>query len=183
MVADFGPNVVGGCCGSTPDHIRAIVAALKDVPPHAPPPAPRTPRVASAMRAVDLAQEPRPTIVGERVNTQGSRKIKEMILADDYDGALAVAREQVEFGAHVLDVCVALTERVDEAEQISTLTKKLAMGVEAPLMIDSTEADAVEAALAHYPGRAIVNSGVSVNSISARPAAVVASSRAVGTSG
>ena len=80
------------------------------------------------------------------------------MLFRSYDGALAVAREQVEFGAHVLDVCVALTERTDEAEQIATLTKKLAMGVEAPLMIDSTEADAVEAALAHYPGRAIVNS-------------------------
>ncbi len=158
MVADFGPSVVGGCCGSTPDHIRAIVAALKDVTPHAHPTVPRTPRVASAMRTVDLGQQPRPTIVGERVNTQGSRKIKEMILADDYDGALAVAREQVEFGAHVLDVCVALTERADEPEQIAILTKKLAMGVEAPLMIDSTEAEAVEAALAAYPGRAIVNS-------------------------
>jgi 5-methyltetrahydrofolate--homocysteine methyltransferase len=158
MVRDFGPNVVGGCCGSTPDHIRAIVAALKDVTPHKHPATDRTPRVASAMRTVDLGQEPRPTIVGERVNTQGSRKIKEMILADDYDGALAVAREQVEFGAHVLDVCVALTERTDEPEQLGILTKKLAMGVEAPLMIDSTEADAVEAALATYPGRAIVNS-------------------------
>ncbi|NBQ44277.1 MAG: methionine synthase, partial [Mycobacteriaceae bacterium] len=158
MVADFGPNAVGGCCGSTPDHIRAIVDALKDVTPHKRPAVPNTPRIASAMRTVDIGQEPRPTIVGERVNTQGSRKIKEMILADDYDGALAVAREQVEFGAHVLDVCVALTERTDEAEQIAILTKKLAMGVEAPLMIDSTEADAVEAALAAYPGRAIVNS-------------------------
>ncbi len=158
MVADFGPNVVGGCCGSTPDHIRAIVDALKDVTPHKRPVVPNTPRIASAMRTVDIGQEPRPTIVGERVNTQGSRKIKEMILADDYTGALSVAREQVEFGAHVLDVCVALTERVDEADQIAILTKKLAMGVEAPLMIDSTEADAVEAALAAYPGRAIVNS-------------------------
>jgi len=158
MVADFGPNVVGGCCGSTPDHIRAIVEALKDVTPHARPTPTNTPRVASAMRAVDIGQEPRPTIVGERVNTQGSRKVKEMILADDYDGALAVAREQVTFGAHVLDVCLALTERTDEAQQMAILAKKLAMGVEAPLMIDSTEADAVEAALASYPGRAIVNS-------------------------
>ncbi|MSO43764.1 MAG: methionine synthase [Thermoleophilia bacterium] len=158
MVRDFGPNVVGGCCGSTPDHIRGIVAALRDVTPHRRVPVLHVPRLASAMRTVDLCQEPRPTIVGERVNTQGSRAIKEMILADDYDGALAVAREQVEFGAHVLDVCVALTERVDEPEQLAILAKKLAMGVEAPLMIDSTEAPAVEAALAAYPGRAIVNS-------------------------
>lgn len=158
MVADFGPNVVGGCCGSTPDHIRAIVEALKGVTPHTWPSPANIPRVASAMRAVDIGQEPRPTIVGERVNTQGSRRVKEMILSDDYNGALAVAREQVEFGAHVLDVCLALTERTDEAQQMAILTKKLAMGVEAPLMIDSTEADVIEAALASYPGRAIVNS-------------------------
>jgi len=157
MVRDYGPNVVGGCCGTTPDHIRALVAALRDVTPHVHE-VTAEPRIASAMRGVDLGQEPRPTIVGERVNTQGSRKIKEMILADDYDGALAVAREQVEFGAHVLDVCVALTERTDEAEQLAILTKKLAMGVEAPLMIDSTEPDAIAAALDTYPGRVIVNS-------------------------
>ena len=150
-------NLVGGCCGTTPDHIRALVAALRDVTPHVHE-VTAEPRIASAMRGVDLGQEPRPTIVGERVNTQGSRKIKEMILADDYDGALAVAREQVEFGAHVLDVCVALTERTDEAEQLAILTKKLAMGVEAPLMIDSTEPDAIAAALDTYPGRMIVNS-------------------------
>jgi 5-methyltetrahydrofolate--homocysteine methyltransferase len=91
MVRDYGPNVVGGCCGTTPDHIRALVAALRDVTPHAHE-VTAEPRIASAMRGVDLGQEPRPTIVGERVNTQGSRKIKEMILADDFDGALAVAR-------------------------------------------------------------------------------------------
>ncbi|MCU0306975.1 MAG: methionine synthase [Thermoleophilia bacterium] len=159
MVADFGPNAIGGCCGSTPDHIRALVAALRDVTPRRRgAPEGRVPMAASAMRAVALGQEPRPTIIGERVNTQGSRKIKELILADDYVGTLAVAREQVEFGAHVLDVCVALTERQDEPEQLATLTKKLAMGVEAPLMLDSTEPDAIEAALSAYPGRAIVNS-------------------------
>ncbi len=158
MVRDFGPNAVGGCCGSTPDHIRALVAALAGVTPHRRPRPAARPQVASAMRAVALAQEPRPAIIGERVNTQGSRKVKELMLADDYDGALAIAREQVDFGAHVLDVCVALTERQDEAHQLAVLTKKLAMGVEAPLMIDSTEPDAVAAALAAYPGRAIVNS-------------------------
>jgi 5-methyltetrahydrofolate--homocysteine methyltransferase len=158
LVADFGANAIGGCCGSTPDHIRALVELLGRTRARRREAPPRVPMVASAMRAVALDQEPRPLIVGERVNTQGSRRVKELVMADDYDGVLAVAREQVEFGAHVLDVCVALTERADEPEQIGLLVKKLGMGIEAPLMIDSTEPDAVARALATYPGRAIVNS-------------------------
>ncbi|HSJ33138.1 MAG TPA: dihydropteroate synthase, partial [Longimicrobiales bacterium] len=84
--------------------------------------------------------------------------IKRLLLADDYDGILDVARGQVETGAHLLDVCVALTERQDEADQMSAVVKLLAQGVETPLMIDSTEYDVVEAALKRYPGRAAVNS-------------------------
>ena len=92
------------------------------------------------------------------MNAQGSRKVKRLLLADDYEGILEVAREQVDSGAHVLDVCVALTERADEAEQMSKVVKLLSMSVETPLMIDSTEANVIEAALEHIPGRAIVNS-------------------------
>ena len=110
------------------------------------------------IRAVAMQQEPAPLIVGERVNTQGSRKVKRLALADDYDGMLDVARDQMEEGAHALDVCVALTERADERDSMRTLVKKLALQVEAPLVIDSTEADVIEAALEQYPGRAIVNS-------------------------
>ena len=110
------------------------------------------------MRAITLHQEPAPLLVGERVNSQGSRKVKRLLLADDYEGILEVAREQVDSGAHVLDVCVALTERGDEAEQMSKVVKLLSMSVETPLMIDSTEADVIEAALEHIPGRAIINS-------------------------
>ena len=110
------------------------------------------------MRATTLRQEPAPLLVGERVNSQGSRKVKRLLLADDYEGILDVAREQAESGAHVLDVCVALTERADEAEQMSKVVKLLSMSVEAPLMIDSTEAPVIEAALEHVPGRAIINS-------------------------
>ena len=116
------------------------------------------PRVSSGMRAVSLIQEPAPLLVGERVNATGSRKIKRLLLADDYDGVLAVAREQLDSGAHILDVSVAMTERADEAEQMRQVIKKLSMGIELPLMIDSTEADVVKAALEIYPGRAIVNS-------------------------
>ena len=97
-------------------------------------------------------------IVGERVNTQGSRKIKEFVLADDYDGVLGVARDQVEYGAHALDVCLALTERGDEADQMAIVTKKLAMGIEVPLMFDTLETDALKRGLETYPGRAIINS-------------------------
>ena len=99
-----------------------------------------------------------PLLVGERVNSQGSRKAKQALLDDDYDTLLAIGREQVEGGAHVLDVCVALTERVDEAQQMAKTVKKLSMGVEAPLVIDSTEPDVIKAALETYPGRAIINS-------------------------
>ncbi|HUR91287.1 MAG TPA: dihydropteroate synthase, partial [Gemmatimonadaceae bacterium] len=116
------------------------------------------PRVSSAMRAITLHQDPPPLLVGERVNSQGSRKVKRLLLADDYEGILEVARDQVDSGAHVLDVCVALTERADEAEQMSKVVKLLSMSVETPLVIDSTEADVIEAALQHVPGRAIVNS-------------------------
>ncbi len=110
------------------------------------------------MRAITLHQDPPPLLVGERVNSQGSRKVKRLLLADDYESIVDVARDQVDSGAHVLDVCVALTERADEAEQMSKVVKLLSMTVETPLMIDSTEASVIEKALEHVPGRAIVNS-------------------------
>jgi 5-methyltetrahydrofolate--homocysteine methyltransferase len=110
------------------------------------------------IKSVAMDQEPKPLIVGERVNSQGSRKIKQMLLADNYAGMVAVGRGQAEGGAHVLDVCVALTERADEKDQMKAVIKKLALGVDTPVMIDSTEADVMEAALKIYPGRAMVNS-------------------------
>ncbi|MBO9541774.1 methionine synthase [bacterium] len=157
FVTAYGVNVVGGCCGTTPAHLKAIVEAVSGLEPKPKNPD-RTPHVASAIRATSLHQLPKPLLVGERVNAQGSRKLKQFLLNDDYDGVLEVAREQVEGGAHVLDVCVALTERGDEAEQMRRVVKKLAMGIEAPLMIDSTEPAVIVEALRTNPGRAIVNS-------------------------
>lgn len=157
FVREFGVNVVGGCCGTTPEHIAAIRKAIDGLHGRQPTPKPRQ-YAASAMTAVSLEQEPRPLLVGERLNAQGSRKIKRLLLADDYDEIMLVAREQVESGAHVLDVCCALTERTDEDAQMSALVRKLAQAVEAPLMIDSTEAKVIEEALKANPGRAIVNS-------------------------
>ena len=109
------------------------------------------------MTAVAIQQEPRPTLIGERVNSQGSRRVKRLLLAEDYDSIVQIAVDQVARGAHMLDVCVALTEREDEAEQMVTLVKKLASAVPAPLIIDTTEPEVAEAALAVYPGRGIIN--------------------------
>src|SRR5258708_7649514 len=153
-----GVRVVGGCCGTTPAHLAAIVGALDGVSHHETKAGHSVPRVSSAMRAVDLAAEPNPLLVGERVNAQGSRKVKRLLLADDYEGIVDVAREQAESGAHVLDVCVAVTERADEPEQMAKLVKLLSMSVESPIMIDSTEAKVIEKALEAIPGRAIINS-------------------------
>jgi 5-methyltetrahydrofolate--homocysteine methyltransferase len=158
FVEDFGVRIVGGCCGTTPEHLASIVAAVREATPAPLAPHPTEALVSSAMRATTLRQEPAPLIVGERVNSQGSRKVKRLLLADDYEGILEVAREQQDSGAHVLDVCVALTERADEAEQMSKLVKLISMSVETPIMVDSTEAPVIEAALQHIPGRAIINS-------------------------
>jgi 5-methyltetrahydrofolate--homocysteine methyltransferase len=160
FVKEFGVRIVGGCCGTTPEHLSAIVGAVREAERASKPVnhAQHVPRVSSAMRAITLHQDPPPLLVGERVNAQGSRKVKRLLLADDYEGILEVAREQVDSGAHVLDVCVALTERGDEAEQMSKVVKLLSMSVETPLVIDSTEANVIEAALEHIPGRGIVNS-------------------------
>ena len=158
FVRDFGVNVVGGCCGTTPEHITALREAVASVSRKERSIAEHGEEVASAITAVALEQQPRPLIVGERINAQGSRKIKRLLLEDRYDDIVLVAREQVAEGAHVLDVCCALTERPDEDEQMRQLVRRLAASIEAPLSIDSTEPKVLEVALANYAGRAIVNS-------------------------
>jgi 5-methyltetrahydrofolate--homocysteine methyltransferase len=157
FVERFGVSIVGGCCGTTPDHIRAIAERVAGRVPGQRP-APRPPHLSSMIAATPLVQEPRPSMVGERVNSQGSRKAKELLLADDYDGLVAVAEDQVEGGAHVLDVCVALTERTDEAEQMRQTVKRISLTQPAPIQVDSTEPDVIKTALEQIPGRAVVNS-------------------------
>ncbi|HTR72468.1 MAG TPA: homocysteine S-methyltransferase family protein [Solirubrobacteraceae bacterium] len=178
FVERYGVGVVGGCCGTTPEHIAAIVERVANRepatvgeesdarPPGARPPGarpngrpePRPPHLSSMIAATPLSQEPAPTMVGERVNSQGSRKAKELLLADDYDGLVQIAEDQVSGGAHVLDLCVALTERSDEDEQMRLLAKKVSLTQPAPIQIDSTEPEVIERALEQIPGRAIVNS-------------------------
>jgi 5-methyltetrahydrofolate--homocysteine methyltransferase len=116
------------------------------------------PRVSSALRAVDLRQEPPPLIIGERLNAQGSKKAKALVLNNDFDGLVDLARTQVEDGAHCIDVCVATTERSDELEFMTKLVKRLSLEIDAPLVIDSTDPRVVEAAIRQIPGRPIINS-------------------------
>ncbi len=172
MVSEFtrwGVGIVGGCCGTRPDHIAKLYEAVhghsyeEELAGHAPRREPlrreldNVAKASSNMRAVPMIQNPGPTMIGERINTQGSRKVKQLILAEDYDSVIPIAVQQVDSGAHMLDVQVALTERIDEAEQMKILVKKLAMAVETPLIIDVTEPPVAEAALSVYPGRAIIN--------------------------
>jgi len=157
FVERYGVGIVGGCCGTTPEHIAAIRERVEGrVPGERPAPGPI--QVSSMMTATPLVQEPRPTLVGERVNSQGSRKAKELLLADDYDGLVQVAEDQVEGGAHVLDICVALTERADEDEQMRAVVERVSLTQPAPIQVDSTEPEVIEAALEQIPGRPIVNS-------------------------
>lgn len=172
MVSEFtrwGVNIVGGCCGTRPSHLDKLYQAIhghshKDLLEGAVriKPTPRKvedlePQVSSGMTAARMMQNPGPTLIGERVNSQGSRKVKKLLLADDYDSIVQIGVGQVEGGAHMLDVCVALTERDDELVQMEKVVKKLSMAVEVPLIFDTTEADVAEAALALYPGKGIIN--------------------------
>ena len=180
MVSEFakwGVNVVGGCCGTTPEHLARLYRKINGHPfdallqsHHADSqstgfvrrrPRTRQPQreaqASSGMTATPMIQNPGPTLIGERVNSQGSRKVKQLLLNDDYDSIVQIAVDQVAGGAHMLDVCVALTERDDERAMMEALVKKLAAAVEVPLIIDTTEADVAEAALALYPGRGIIN--------------------------
>jgi len=157
LVDSIPIGAVGGCCGSTAAHIQQVVDAVRERT-HTRHSVLGSPFAASAIRAVCLQQSPPPTLIGERVNTQGSRQAKRLLLADQYDDVVQIAREQVEGGAHLLDVCVALTERADESRQMVEVVKRLRSSVEAPLVIDTTEPEVAQSALEAYPGRAVINS-------------------------
>ncbi|MCX7837842.1 MAG: methionine synthase [Anaerolineae bacterium] len=150
-------SVVGGCCGTTPAHLQRLIEKLRGHP-HPPRPTAWQPKLASAMTARAMRQDPPPTLIGERCNAQGSRKFKQLLLKEDYDAILEMAREQVANGAHALDVSTAVTERPDEAELMRRVVKKLATSVDVPLVIDTTEPDVLEIALKTAPGRCLINS-------------------------
>ena len=153
---DFSLNIVGGCCGTTPDHIRALRGKLAswNVTHRS---AALDRAATSLYQAVSLRQEPRPLIVGERTNANGSKRFRDLLAKDDYDGLVGIAREQQREGAHMLDVCVAYVGR-DEARDMEEYLKRLVVQTTLPLMIDATELPAIERALQTAPGKCIVNS-------------------------
>ncbi len=151
-------SVVGGCCGTTPAHLKALVEKVRGKPK---PPRPilDLPRLASGIRAFTMKQDPPPLLIGERCNAQGSRKFKHLLLAEDWNGILEVARQQVDGGAHALDISVAVTERQDEAELMRLVVRKLVTaGIDVPLVFDTTEPEVMEAGLKVAPGRCLLNS-------------------------
>ena len=156
FVKDFGVSVVGGCCGTGPDHIRALVAAVGSLAPRD-----RKPEFVPASSSLYIAQPYRQDtsfmIAGERVNASGSKKMRDMLLADDWDGLVSLAREQVREGAHVLDVNVDYVGRDGEAD-MHELVSRLRKDVTIPLMLDSTEWQKMEAGLKLAGGKCILNS-------------------------
>lgn len=157
-VDEYGLNLVGGCCGTRPAHIQALRELLGEHPK----PKLRTVqtlRVAtSPINSVSFDMDNKPLIVGERLNAQGSRKFKQWLIDEDYEPIYQMAVKLSEGGSHLLDVCCAMNERDDEKDQMVKLIKQLSTLTPAPLVIDSTEKDVIEAALKCIPGRAIVNS-------------------------
>ena len=148
-------NAVGGCCGTTPAHIRALARLVAGRAPRVPA-ADRAPAV-SGIESVYPSEDLRPVIVGERTNVIGSRRFKELIVEEKFEEASEVGRAQVRGGAQVLDVCLANPDR-DEAADIDRLLEFLTRKVKAPLMIDSTDARVLELALRKCQGKALVNS-------------------------
>ncbi len=162
FVQTFGINIAGGCCGTTPEHIRKVAEALRGVKPRARQafgrkPTGETAVVASLYSAVNARQDLSILIVGERTNTNGSKKFKEAILNEDIDTCAAIGREQVKEGSHVVDVCVDYVGR-DGVPDMMKVVQRFAKDVTAPLMIDSTQLDVIEAGLKAAPGKCIVNS-------------------------
>jgi len=155
-VADLGVRIIGGCCGTTAEHVRALAAVASEIAPARRNPV-FVPSVSSLFTSVPLHLDPPPVLVGERCNANGSKKFRELLLAGDYDSMVNMAKEQVREGAHVLDVCVAYVGR-DEVHDMTEVVRRFNTVVSVPLCFDSTESKVIETALKLFAGRAIVNS-------------------------
>src|ERR671931_2224193 len=169
FVGEFGLNVVGGCCGTTPEHIRRVVDAVGGQAPVPREPA-HEPSLSSLYQAVPLDQDITYLTVGERCNANGSRRFRDLMLEGDVDGMVGIAKEQIREGAHVLDVCVDYVGR-DGVPDMERLLDRLAQQSTVPIMLDSTQADVIEAGLERLGGRAIINS-INLEDGEARMAAV-----------
>ncbi|HEY0379068.1 MAG TPA: methionine synthase [Pyrinomonadaceae bacterium] len=153
---DFGVNVVGGCCGTTPAHLKSVVEAMQQVTPKRRD-AKLVPSVSSIYIQQPYVQDASFLIVGERVNASGSKKMRDLLNAEDWDGLVSLAREQEREGAHVLDVNVDYVGR-DGERDMHELASRLVTNVKIPLMFDSTEWQKMEAGLEHAGGKSILNS-------------------------
>ena len=151
-------RVVGGCCGTTPAHMKTLVRKIREVKPEKKETPHHPPQLASAIQSQSMLQDPPPFFIAERLNTQGSRNFKKLVLDNDFENILALAQQQVESGAHALDLCVALTERADESATMQRLIKTISPVIRLPLVIDTTELDVLETALKTAPGRCLINS-------------------------
>ncbi len=156
FVTELGVSVIGGCCGTTPDHLRAVVERCADLTPAIRTPV-HEPAAASIYTAVPFHQETSFLVVGERTNANGSKKFREAMLASDWDTCVAMAKDQVKEGAHVLDLCVDYTGE-DGISDMEETASRLATQASLPLMLDSTEPDVIETGLRWIGGRAILNS-------------------------
>jgi 5-methyltetrahydrofolate--homocysteine methyltransferase len=157
FVKDFGVAMVGGCCGTTPSHTKALYNRVGSLAPRQRNPK-REPQVTSLFSAVPLDQDgSSPLFVGERCNANGSKAFRELLLAENWEGIVEMAREEAAEGSHVLDVCTAYVGR-DEVRDMQQVLSRLASQVTAPLMIDSTQLDVLEAGLKLVGGRTIINS-------------------------
>ncbi len=156
FVTEFGVQIVGGCCGTTVEHIAALVEAVRDLTP-APRSAEHEDGATSIYSFTPFEQQLTYLSIGERTNANGSKKFREAMLDGDWDTCVAMAREQEKEGAHVLDVCVDYVGR-DGTADMDEIASRFATQATVPLMIDSTEPPVVEAALQWMGGRAILNS-------------------------
>ena len=157
FVRDYGVNLVGGCCGTTPEHIRAVKQAVAGLAPGRQRPDSYPASLSSLYSTTTLRQDAGLLLVGERTNATGSKAFRELLFKDDWDGMVHLAQEQVAEGCHVLDVSVAWTGR-DERRDMDEVMKRFATAVQIPIMVDSTQIDVMEIALKRLGGRAIINS-------------------------
>jgi 5-methyltetrahydrofolate--homocysteine methyltransferase len=156
FVLEFGVSIVGGCCGTTPEHLKAVVDRVgKCVPKKRTPK--HEPACASLYGISAFKQSPAPLLVGEQTNANGSKKFKQLLEHEDYDAIVGVAREAVKEGAHLVDLCVAYVGR-DEKKDMVEAVSRFNQQVTVPVMIDSTEAGVIEEALRHIAGKPVINS-------------------------
>src|SRR3982075_1524056 len=156
FATDFGVNVVGGCCGTTPAHLKLVVEAMQRITPKARA-AKLVPAASSIYFQQPYVQDASFLIVGERVNASGSKKMRDLLNVEDWDGLVSLAKEQEREGAHILDVNVDFVGRNGEAD-MHELASRLVTSIKLPLMFDSTEWEKLEAGLQHAGGKSILNS-------------------------